>query len=78
MVGRISDFRRGLVLAAACRAFVCAPWGNVRNVDAEGEMLGGAEVPQDVRQTLETEMRGLPLEPHALAGVQQAAAGYRG
>ena len=29
------------------------PWGDVRNVSANRELLGGSEVPQEVRQTIE-------------------------
>jgi cytochrome c len=53
MVGRIAIIYGGLLLAAAVGLSFVHPWGNVRNVDAGGELFGGSEVPQDVRQVLE-------------------------
>lgn len=51
--------RRVAVLAAAfsitasiCLSFV-HPWGNLRSLPQESELLGGSDIPQDVRQTLE-------------------------
>ena len=53
MVGRIASTYGGLLLAAAVGLSFVHPWGDLRNVDASGELLGGSEVPQDVRQVLE-------------------------
>lgn len=53
MVGRIAVTYGGLVLAAAVGLSFVHPWGDLRNVDAHGELLGGTEVPQEVKQVLE-------------------------
>jgi len=53
MVGRIAITYGGLVLAAAVGLSFVHPWGNLRNVDAGGELFGGSEVPQVVQQVLE-------------------------
>ena len=53
MVGKIAIAYGGLVLAAAVGLSFVHPWGDLRDVDARGELLGGSEVPQGVRQVLE-------------------------
>jgi cytochrome c len=53
MVGRIALTYGGLLVAAAVGLSFAHPWGNVRDVDAGGELLGSSEVPQNVRQVLE-------------------------
>jgi len=53
MVGRIAITYGGLVLAAAVGLSFVHPWGDLRDVDARGELVGGSEVPQGVRQVLE-------------------------
>ncbi len=49
----ISAFAAILFAAALGLSFV-HPWGDVRSVSAEGELLGGSNLPPDVRQMLET------------------------
>jgi cytochrome c len=53
MVGRIVFSFGGLVFAAAVGLSFVHPWGDVRGAHAQGELLKGSEVPQDVRQVLE-------------------------
>ena len=53
MVGRIATTYGGLVLAAAVGLSFVHPWGDVRDVAPGGELLGGSEVPQQVRLVLE-------------------------
>lgn len=53
MVGKIAITYGGLVLAAAVGLSFVHPWGDLRSVDARGELLGGSDVPQSVRQVLE-------------------------
>jgi cytochrome c len=53
MLGRIAMTYGGLVLAAAVGLSFVHPWGDVRNVDAQGELFGGSEMPPNVRQVLE-------------------------
>lgn len=53
MVGKIASGFAGALFAAAVGLSFVHPWGDVRNVDARGELLGGGEVPQEVRQVLE-------------------------
>jgi cytochrome c len=51
---RIASMFGGILLAAAAGLSFVHPWGDVRNVGKEGEVLGGSDVPQQVRQVLET------------------------
>ena len=53
MVGRIAMTYGGLLLAAAVGLSFVHPWGDVRDVDARSELLGGSEVPQGVKRVLE-------------------------
>jgi len=53
MVGRVSTVFVGGVLAASVALSLIHPWGDVRNVDARGELLRGSDVPEEVRQVLE-------------------------
>lgn len=53
MVGRIAITYGGLLLAVAVGLSFVHPWGDLRNVDGRGELLGGSEVPLDVKQVLE-------------------------
>lgn len=43
----------GLLLATAVGLSFVHPWGDVRHVDARSELLGGSEMPQNVKQVLE-------------------------
>jgi cytochrome c len=54
MVERISTIFVGVLLAAAVGLSFVHPWGDVRNVGAEGELLGRSNVPKDVRQLLKS------------------------
>jgi cytochrome c len=54
MAGRIARIFGGVLLAAAVGLSFVHPWGDVRNVGKEGELLGGSEVPPEVRRVLET------------------------
>jgi cytochrome c len=54
MVGRITATCMGIVLAAGAGLSFVHPWGDVRNTGAAGELLGGTDIPLDVRQVLET------------------------
>lgn len=54
MVARIAGISGGVLLAAAVGLSFVHPWGDVRNVGAEPNLLGGSEAPQEVRQVLET------------------------
>lgn len=53
MVGKIAISYGGLVLAAAVGLSFVHPWGDLRDVDARGELLTGSEVPQEVKQVLQ-------------------------
>ncbi|WP_109487217.1 heme-binding domain-containing protein [Occallatibacter savannae] len=53
MVGKITTGFAGAVFAAALGLSFVHPWGDVRNVDAGGELLGGSEISPGVRQVLE-------------------------
>jgi cytochrome c len=54
MVVRIVSIFGGVLLAAGVGLSFVHPWGDVRNVGAKGELLGGSDVPPDVRQVLES------------------------
>jgi cytochrome c len=53
MVGRISGIFVGVLFAAGVGLSFVHLWGDVRNAGAERELLGGSDVPSDVRQILE-------------------------
>lgn len=53
MVARIASGFAGVVFAAAVGLSFVHPWGDVRHVDARGELLGGSKVSPGVRQVLE-------------------------
>ena len=52
-VGRIAITYSGLLLAAAVGLSFVHPWGDLRDVDARGELFGGSEVPHGVKEVLE-------------------------
>ena len=52
-VGKVAITYGSLVLAAAVGLSFVHPWGDLRNVDAQGELFGGSDVPREVRQVLE-------------------------
>jgi cytochrome c len=53
-VVRIASIFGGALLAAAVGLSFVHPWGDVRNVRSDGNLLGGSEAPQEVRYVLET------------------------